>query len=233
MLFDIIALAETGSTNDDAKNAAEAGAPAGTVIWALRQHRGRGRQGRVWASPEGNLYGSIILRPVGGALSYGLYSFVMALALWDAVYDFLPQAHIELKWPNDVLVEGKKISGILLEVGAGWLVIGIGLNIAHFPENPLYPVTSLAAETLSPPSVKVVLDRVLLALADWAVLYEREGFAPLRTAWLAKARKGAMRVRLPNAEIHGEFMDLDHDGVLHLRLPDQSLFKVHAGDVFF
>jgi len=177
----------TTSTNDDLRRAAEAGEAEGLVITAARQSAGRGRQGRVWESPEGNLYCSALLRPSHMPQRAGLYSFVAALAVRDVVAGCLqcspppcgeglgeggvrlgaliqilkqlPQHHpplpnpprkgegtlplITLKWPNDVLVHGKKISGILLEVAGDALIVGIGVNVAHYPENALYPATSL------------------------------------------------------------------------------------------
>lgn len=141
-------LVTTSSTNDDAKRAAEAGEGEGLVVHALQQTAGRGRHGRTWHSPEGNLYCSALLRP-GDARLFGHYSFVAALALADTVRAFVPQVNITLKWPNDVLVNGKKIGGILLEAGEGWLVIGMGLNIRHYPDNAMYPATSLYEQITS------------------------------------------------------------------------------------
>ncbi|MDE1900299.1 MAG: biotin--[acetyl-CoA-carboxylase] ligase [Alphaproteobacteria bacterium] len=233
MRFDIRKFEQTTSTNDDARVAGEAGAPAGTVIWAVRQSAGRGRRGRQWESPEGNLYGSVVLRPAGGRSVYGLYAFVAALAIFETVAGLLPEAKIELKWPNDVLAGGKKISGVLLESGGDFLIMGIGINVRHCPENPLYPVTSLAAEMPAAPPVEDVLNRLLGHIGYWDDILTREGFAPLRQRWLAHARKGAMRVRLPNEEIAGEFADLDENGHLHLLLPDKTTRVITAGDVFF
>ena len=111
-MFDLRRVPVTASTNDDAVKAAEAGEAEGLVIWALRQTAGKGRHGRAWESPEGNLYCSVLLRPKEGTREAGLYSFVAALALYDTVRQCLPVAEIALKWPNDVLVEGEKIAGI-------------------------------------------------------------------------------------------------------------------------
>jgi BirA family biotin operon repressor/biotin-[acetyl-CoA-carboxylase] ligase len=140
MQFNVRRFETTSSTNDDAKEAAEKGAAEGMVVWALSQSGGRGRHGRQWHSPIGNLYCSVVLRPSLGRRFFGFYSFISALAIGDSIKEVLPQADVELKWPNDVLVRGKKISGILLEAGEDFLVIGIGVNILYVPENPLYPV---------------------------------------------------------------------------------------------
>lgn len=234
MQFSIRRFETTASTNDDAKQAAEQGAAQGLVIHALQQTAGRGRQGRQWQSPPGNLYCSVLLRPQMARKDYGRYSFIAALAICDAIRDFLPDAAVELKWPNDVLVNGKKISGILLEAGEGWLVIGMGVNIQHLPENPLYPVTSLAAENALAPSPELVLNKILTALSSWYDIVEAEGFSPIRAAWLSRARKGPMRVRQPDgSEIQGQFADLDPEGNLRLLLPDGIEKSINTGDVFF
>jgi len=127
----------------------------------------------------------------------------------------------------------KKISGILLEAGEGYLVIGMGLNVLNLPENPLYPTTSLASETTTPPPLETVLNKILVALGNWCDTADTQSFAPIRAAWLSHARKGPMRVRLPNGEIQGQFADLDVDGNLRLLLPDGTERSISTGDVFF
>jgi BirA family biotin operon repressor/biotin-[acetyl-CoA-carboxylase] ligase len=234
MKFTIRRIEVTASTNDDAKRAAETGAPEGLVVWALTQTAGRGRQGRAWQSPEGNLYFSVLLRPPLPKRAWGNYSFVAALAISEVVRGFLPDAIVELKWPNDVLAQGKKISGILLESGGDFLIAGIGLNVQNIPENPLYPATSLAAEKSNLPPLEDVLNAILESFNVWYVRMNEKGFAPIRAAWLAEARKGNLRVRLPDkTELVGEFVDLDSEGNLHLRLQDGTERNINAGDVFF
>lgn len=228
----------TGSTNDDAKRAAEEGEAEGLVIRAHRQTAGKGRQGRAWSSPEGNLYCSVLLRPHCSAQETGLYSFVVALAVFDAVQAALPWAQIELKWPNDVLVSGKKISGILLEAAppadgkTEWLVIGVGINVVFFPPSPLYPATSLAAEG-GDMQADDVLQVFLQSLEMWDRTLRHRGFAAVREAWLDKAKRGEMRARLPYGEFTGSFGTLDEQGRLILRLADGSDMAIDAGDVFF
>lgn len=236
--FRLRTLAETGSTNEDAKNQAAEGEAAGLVLRAERQSAGRGRQGRVWDSPPGNLYASVLLRPAVPPQESALYSFAAVLAVYDAVRRALPDADVCVKWPNDVLVSGKKISGLLLEAApmeAGlvpWLVVGVGINVAHHPQGGLYPTTSLAAEGANV-SVESVMESFLVAFDLWRETFIREGFAPLRQAWLAAARKGAMKVRLPHEEIDGTFADLDDKGRLILTLADGTSRAIEAGDVFF
>ncbi len=247
--FHICRLAETASTNDDAKRAAKSGEAEGLVIQALRQTAGKGRQGRAWESPEGNLYMSVLLRPCCSPQEAGLYTFVTALAVYDAVRVFLPQADIALKWPNDVLVNGKKICGILLEAApveyglVDWLVIGIGVNVEHYPENPLYPVTSLmnevarfntsSLEGAGTVTVAETMERVLLKFLEWKQVMLTEGFASVRAAWLGRAKKGPIEARLPNETVRGEFKSLDEHGRLIINLPDSSERAIAAGDVFF
>jgi len=234
MIFNISCLSETGSTNDDVRKAAENGAAEGHVVWALKQKAGRGRGGRLWQSPEGNLYFSVLLRPALPAEDWGLYSFVFALAVSDAVGAFLPSSPIELKWPNDVLVGGQKICGILLEAVEGGLVAGVGINVSHVPENPHYPVTSLAQERAEITGLKTILDKVLESLNFWCGRLTAEGFAPVRENWLKRARKGDMTVRISKGiEIRGRFADLDVRGNLCLTLEGGKRQTISTGDVFF
>jgi len=218
----------TESTNDDAKKAAENGAAQGTVFWALQQKAGRGRHGRAWESPEGNLYFSMILRPKVSVSEWGKYGMLASLAVAEA----LQLAEIQLKWPNDVLVRGKKISGILLEAGEGWLVIGIGINVASCPAAPLYPATCIAEECGSC-QLKSLLLQVLEAVSKWSDLFDLKGFACVRDAWLGLARKGDMRVRLPQGEISGRFAGVDDNGNLLLLAQDGGKRVIHTADVFF
>jgi len=231
-MFDLRRVPVTASTNDDAVKAAEAGEAEGLVIWALRQTAGKGRHGRAWESPEGNLYCSVLLRPKEGTKQAGLYSFVAALALYDTVRLCLPVSEISLKWPNDVLVEGEKIAGILIEAGADWLVIGVGLNVLHHPDSGLYPSTSLLAVGAHDKKLDDILDWLLQNLSHWYGIMREEGFAPIRTAWLKHAVKGRLSVRLPQETITGEFAGLDERGNLRLKLADGSERAIASGDAF-
>lgn len=229
----------TASTNDDAKQAALEGAAEGLVIQAERQINGKGRQGREWNSPVGNLYCSILLRPNCEAIQAGHYSFIAALAVRAALTELLPQANIQLKWPNDVLVHGKKISGILLESAPmhdtkiDWLVIGIGVNCRTHPDNPAYPTSSLKAEGAAMIAADQVLTLLLAQLESWISSYRQHGFGPIRTAWLTYARRGAITARLPDRTYEGEFCDLDPFGRLIIRLADGTEQAIAAADVFF
>lgn len=236
--FRVRVLDVTSSTNEDVKQAAMAGEPEGLVLKAKRQTAGKGRQGRVWESPEGNLYVSVLLRPQCAAQESGLFSFVTALAVHEAVLKVLPQADVKLKWPNDVLVNGKKIGGILLESSGAekdrveWLVIGVGINVSSHPEGTLYPTTSLAAEG-GQVELDDVLEAFLNGLDHWRLTLRHDGFRHVRRSWLAQAQAGAMRVRLSDEEICGQFGGIDEKGRLILRLANGAEQAIEAGDVFF
>ncbi len=223
----------TSSTNDDVKAAAEKNEAEGLVVWALKQTAGRGRHGRVWESPEGNLYCSALLRPKTDASEIGLYSFVVANAMYDTVRQCLPIADISLKWPNDVLVEGQKIGGILLEVADGALIIGVGLNVLHHPEDGLYPSTSLRAAGAEPKPLNEIIDMLLLNLWHWYGVMKKDGFSLVREFWLKHAATGLLKVRLPQGQIEGDFAGLDENGRLKLHLADGSERAIATGDVFF
>ncbi len=232
MEFIVLTIESTASTNDDVKQAALLGGPEGLVIRAETQRAGRGRRGRVWESPEGNLYASVLLRPPFPPRDYGKVSFAAVLAVGEALDSYLPPQAIRLKWPNDVLVDGKKISGILLESIEGGLVVGIGINILRKPEHAQYPATCLADRgtvAISDQTIPAVLNSFLSALDHWYGLLITEGFEPLRTAWIARAQKGTLRVRIKDADIEGVFLDLDSDGSLYLRSPEGTEHRIIAG----
>jgi BirA family biotin operon repressor/biotin-[acetyl-CoA-carboxylase] ligase len=237
----VIALDAVGSTNDEAKTLAAAGAPHGTVVWAGRQEAGRGRRNRAWTSPEGNLYCSTILRPDTGPAAAGQLAFVVALSLADAVAAVAPAATLSLKWPNDVLVNGRKVAGILLESSiraddrVAWVVAGTGVNIRHCPEGTAFPATALDAEVAAPIAPAALLEAYLAALAEGCAQWQRQGFAPIRLAWLARAHGlgGPVTVQLERETLTGRFLDLDAEGGLILDLPGGRQRRVAAGDVFF
>ena len=150
--YRLAALDMIDSTNSEAQRRAAAGAPAGTLIWARQQTAGRGRRGRAWQTPPGNLCFSLLLRPAVTPAVAATLGFVAGLALATAIDQLLPAGRrSELKWPNDLLVEGRKLAGILLEAGASGpsrldhLILGIGVNVVAYPTDLPYPATSLAA----------------------------------------------------------------------------------------
>jgi len=213
----LVALDSVGSTNDEAAQLADAGAPEGTVVWSREQTGGRGRRGRVWASPVGNLYTSTILRPDCPAQRAAELGFAAALA----VADIVPAGReVRVKWPNDVLVDGGKIAGILLESAIGQtgqvqhVVAGIGVNVGFAPQLPemRYPGSALGG------SVEAALEKLTAALAARLAEWRREGFETVRAAWLAKAGPlGAeVDVKLGEGLVRGRFAGLDREGALLL-----------------
>lgn len=241
--FRLKAFDSVGSTNDEAKAFARSGAFEGTIVWAKRQDAGRGRRGRAWTSPEGNLYTSTILRPGRSAAEAAQISFVAALAIADTAESVLPEsAEVRCKWPNDVLVNGRKVSGILLESegeptgGLVWLVLGVGINLRHFPESTEFAATSLAAEGAPTMVPGALLEVYADQLARWYGAWIDHGFGPIRDAWLRRA-KGLgepIVVRLSDRTLTGTFADLDSDGVLLLDRDDGAgRQRIAAGDVFF
>lgn len=230
-------LAEVGSTNDWLLARAET-LPDGHWVIADRQTAGRGRRGRVWNDGAGNLMASVLVRAEGPVQQL---SFVAAVALRETISASGgrgpgPQTPIDglrLKWPNDLLFGGKKLSGILLERSGDALVIGFGVNLAQHPAGLDRPATSLAAAGL----VVAPLDLLVGLAATFArqrARWAASGFEPIRADWLAHAAGVGDRIaaRLGAETIEGRFEDLAPDGALALRLDDGRLRAVHAGEVF-
>ena len=220
--FEIRRHACLGSTNDEALRLAAAGARAGTVVVAATQSAGRGRQGRVWASPPGNLHASVLLRPGVGTERLGELAFLAGLAVAETVAGLLPpERRVSLKWPNDVLVDGAKIAGILIEQAGDAAILGIGLNVAHRPPATPYPATALALAGTEV-EVETVLQRLLAALGAGLALWQAHGFAAIRSAWLAWAHPVGtlLQVRLGGSAetgtIAGRFAGIDPAGALLL-----------------
>jgi BirA family biotin operon repressor/biotin-[acetyl-CoA-carboxylase] ligase len=237
--FTLTALGTVARTNDEAMTLAGSGASEGTLITARVQNAGRGRRGRDWQSPEGNLYLSLILTPPAGMKDATAIGFITALAARTAVAACLADesALVEVKWPNDVLIDGAKVAGLLIEVVPGRtdaLVLGLGINVAHHPADTPYPATSIIAMG-GHVEVVALRDAFCRDFESRYAAYGRDGFAPLRADWLAHARGvgGLVTVNLEGARFDGTFHDIDADGALVLDLGDGVVKKFTAGDVFF
>jgi len=234
--FDVI-----DSTNEEARRLAAAGEPGPIWISAARQTAGRGRRGRAWDSPTGNLAATLMLRPGKFATECAQLSFVAAISAADMLADFAPAAEIRVKWPNDALAGGRKIAGILLEsasVGGEaptWLAIGIGVNLAMYPDGTEFPATSLKDLGATVPTPDDALLHLAAHFAGWYEVWRGEGFAAIRDAWLARAAGLGTRIRarLPNEETSGVFEGLDETGALLLRESAGTVRKISAGEVFF
>jgi len=226
------------STNAEALRLSGTGEQGPLWILADEQTGGRGRLGRSWVSEPGNLYATFLFTTSAGAEAAAQISFVAALAVRDTVAGMLPGRSVAIKWPNDVLVDGAKICGILVEVAANSptvLALGCGLNVAHSPDNTSYPVTSLArggAEAKVSGAFHA-LDRSLSHhLAIWN---DGAGFGRIRQLWEQHAigLGEAVTVQSGSEHITGIFRSLAPDGALILSLANGTLKTIHAGDVRF
>ncbi len=208
------------STSELCRARAEDGEAAGLAVMARRQEQGRGSFGRSWTSPAGNLYLSVLLRPTGSLSEGGLWSLLSAVALAEAVAAVLPDpTALRLKWPNDLMLNGAKLAGILLDSGAtadgcfASLVIGVGVNIATKPKLPDRTPACLA-DIIAPPTPDFMAGRLLDSLGRWIAVQATAGFAPIRAAWLSRGPEigAGMRLLRGPAEITGTFAGLADDG---------------------
>ncbi|MFY9247082.1 MAG: biotin--[acetyl-CoA-carboxylase] ligase [Roseicyclus sp.] len=241
---DRLILPETDSTMaEGARQAAAFTAP--TWICALAQTAGRGRRGRAWAMPAGNFAASLVMRPAGPPAQAALRSFVAALALRDALVAVTGRAEVfTLKWPNDVLLNGGKLAGILLESsGAAGrvdaLVIGIGVNLAATPDTTLLEAGALApVSLLGQTGITITPEDFLTHLAQhfarWEAQFTTHGFGPIRNAWLQNAARIGQNItaRMMRDEITGTFVEIDTQGQLVLETP-KGRQTIAAADIFF
>jgi BirA family biotin operon repressor/biotin-[acetyl-CoA-carboxylase] ligase len=223
-------VAETGSTNDDMAALAAAGEAEGSWLRAERQTGGRGRQGRSWSSPAGNLYASTLVRLRAGDPPAPSLALVAAVALHDTVGSWAPGAAVQIKWPNDLLAGGAKLAGILLERAGDAVVIGMGVNLAHHPEDLARPAMSVAALSGAAPEPDIFLEQLAEVFARYLGLWRGTGLGAIRTAWLKRAHP--LGTPLTTTEGEGLFDGLDPAGALRLRLPHGEVRLIHAGDVF-
>jgi BirA family biotin operon repressor/biotin-[acetyl-CoA-carboxylase] ligase len=242
-LFRLERHAEVGSTNALARDHAASGEPEGLIVLASRQTAGRGRHGRGWASPEGNLYASVLLRPACPLGTAATLSLVTALSVVEALDSALGDpGRLAVKWPNDVLLDGAKLGGILLEGeddgrgGCAWLVVGLGLNLAAAPDGLPYAAASLAVDAGVDLAPAAFLERWLPALDARLAAWREGGFAALRPDWLARAQGlgRAVSLRLGGGEIvRGRFADLGLDGTVLIENELGCLVRYGAGELFF
>lgn len=213
-----------------------------TWIVARTQTAARGRRGRKWVTPEGNLNATLIFRPEATAAEAAKRSFLAANALYQALAIYLPVEKLALKWPNDVLLSGGKVAGILLESsGRGpfvdWLAIGVGVNLQQTPEgitDTLFPPTSLADEGGGNVDPLDFLATLADAYATQEAKLLRLGFDRIRDDWLANAARlgEVITARTGREEITGIFDSIDNDGNLVL-ITGTGPRAIPAADVFF
>ncbi|MEM6596197.1 MAG: biotin--[acetyl-CoA-carboxylase] ligase [Pseudomonadota bacterium] len=238
--YGLILLEETDSTMSEAtRRSADISGP--TWIMAKRQTAAHGRRGRAWSSPEGNFAGTLVLRPSEGAETVALRSFVAALALFDSFVALTGRAEaFSLKWPNDVLMNGQKLAGILLESSGAQgrvdqLTIGIGVNLVSAPptqdlEERATTPTALGADV----SQEDFLAELAHHYAQWETRFTTYGFAPIREAWLSRAAKlgGVITARMTNRELTGTFEGIDAQGNLVLKTA-KTRETIPAAEVYF
>ena len=237
-----VALASVDSTlNEAARSAAQH--PGPTWFTAAEQTAARGRRGRAWVAPRGNFFGTLAL-PLADPADAALRSFVAALALRDALATVASGAQLSLKWPNDVLLSGGKVAGILLESLTAQnkvrgVAIGIGVNLIAAPDpdqvepGAVRPV-SVLGETGFRVTPEAFLNALAPAYARWEATLTTHGFAPIRQAWLNDAARlgEVITARLPTEEITGTFETLDASGYLVLSTP-KGRRSIAAADVYF
>ncbi len=220
MLWKIFQFDELESTNDTAVTY-----PVGSIVVAARQTKGRGRCGRVWQSPVGNLHVSFVLKAPRNNPFW--LSFVAGVCAARAL-----QGHsVRLKWPNDVLLNGKKVCGILLEKVEDKMIVGMGINLVHAPQtDSLYEAAHLGGSV----SVDEMINNLKSAFDHFLPLFEKEGFGLIRAEWMkyAGGLGEKITVCLPNGKAHGVFENIDDTGALVLKTSSGEKMTITAGDIF-
>ncbi len=234
---DIVYKESLVSTMDEAMRLGIADAVAGTVVCAETQAQGRGRLGRQWVSPAGKgIYASLLLRPQTPLSQVAQLTLVSAVAIAQALRE-VSGLEVRIKWPNDILIGGKKIAGILTELNAEmdrvrFVVVGFGVNVNTLTAELPAHATSLKVETQKDFSRILVLQEILRSFEKWLNIFEREGFAPVRESWKKLSCTLGQRVKFvePSLEVTGLAFDLAPDGSLLLRNDLGKVIKKHSGD---
>ncbi len=230
-------LGTTPSTQDVVRGLADTGEEEGLAVQALQQAGGRGRHGNSWTSPMGNLYLSVLLRPACNADKAGQLAFVCAVALSQAIDEVMDDVHTKtLKWPNDILIDGKKLSGILLETSldkhgrVDYLIVGTGVNIFAPPEGAI-GLDSIKKERIA---INTFRDLYLEKLESCYKAWQQSGFTALRHLWLEQAHgmNAPMKIRLPEVTYEGIFRGIDENGTLIAEV-DGKTRTFTAGEVHF
>lgn len=232
---------EIGSTNDlIVEMAINDNSIDNYVICAQKQTNGHGRSGRDWQSPEGNLYFSLLIRPNSSIKDYSLLSFIAAIAISNAIIGLTnSQVNLEHKWPNDILLHGKKIAGILLKSdkskqGLEFVVIGVGINILSNPKQTNFPSGNIKEEL----NIDINKEELLkLFLDNFSIFYQKFvefGFAPIRNLWIKRAFKlnEEINVNLSNKRITAIFRDLNNSGNLILELDNGDVEAVSSAEIY-
>ncbi|MGA7546951.1 MAG: biotin--[acetyl-CoA-carboxylase] ligase [Methyloceanibacter sp.] len=242
--YRLLKLESVDSTNAEARRRSAAGEPGPLWVWSARQSAGRGRAGREWRSEPGNLFASLLITVACPMSVASQLALLAGLAAYDTIAKLLSEETREqllLKWPNDVLLGGAKVAGMLLESANGpqehrsTVVVGTGINLANHPEELAQPATSLAAHGAEV-TPAAALETLAATTHAWLRRWEEgASFQVIRRAWLDRAGPTGrpLRVRLHNEEAEGLFAGLDSGGALRLLMSDGAERRVAAGDVFF
>lgn len=233
----------TASTNADAFRLAEDRAIEGTVVIADAQSGGKGRRGRVWASPAGvNLYCSIVLRPSIMPHEAPQLTFLSAVAVARAI-ELTTRLAPEIKWPNDLLICGKKVAGLLNEMsaetdGINFVILGIGINLNmtadQFPEDLRQPATSLLLESGTRVNRSIFTSTMLNELDRLYADFLAHGFGPIREEWQQRCNASGRQVIVSDTGTEcagGRFIGIDSDGAMLLRSDDNKMHRITSGDV--
>lgn len=224
---------EVGSTNDEAKLLAQSDNYDRFVVTSKKQSSGRGRRGREWIAIEGNLFASFGLKI--DAKYIGELSFIVSLSALEMLKEYNYNLNVKLKWPNDVLVNDKKISGILIEREGSFFIIGIGINVIDYPKNVdlLYDAISMKDVNIQSDRLDV-LNKYIKHLNHCLSEWDANGFEIIKQKWLdnAKSLGKEIIVKFENDEKKGLFSGVDDNGYLLLDI-DGSIEKIYAGDVFY
>lgn len=207
----------------------------GFWLRAEKQTGGKGRLGRVWESPEGNLFCSTVVACRAADPAPSTLSFVTALAVFETIIAYIPDRGVQMKWPNDILVSGAKICGILLERSGDFIVIGIGINVKAAPKVADRKVTSLLGEGLNNDVMASdVLNSLSENLEKTLHQWRNSGLQSILTMWQERAHPVGTSLQVSvdsERKIPGQLEGLTKDGALRLRKTDGTLIEIHAGDV--
>lgn len=233
----------TASTNADAFRLAENGAAEGTAVMADSQTGGKGRRGRVWSSPAGvNLYCSVVLRPPIMPHEAPQLTFISAVAVARAI-EITTRLTAEIKWPNDLLVSGKKVAGLLNEMsaetdGINFIILGIGVNLNmtadQFPDDLRHPATSLLLESGERVDRSRFTGTMLNELDRLYADFLTHGFGPVREEWQQRCNANGRRVLVSDSGTEcagGSFIGIDSDGAMLLRSDEGVIHRITCGDV--
>jgi BirA family biotin operon repressor/biotin-[acetyl-CoA-carboxylase] ligase len=237
--YTVVYLDEVDSTNDEVRRRVELGARSGLWVVAGCQTRGRGRRGREWASARGNFFGSFFIELDSDPKIWSELSFVAALAVRTTIEAVTQGAgEVGLKWPNDVLYNGKKISGLLLESGSGSIlggvIIGVGINLASSPQDTPYETTSIFNESGIEVLASDFLPMLVASFDYYFNIWKAQGFTAIKDLWMEHVtglNKPAL-VQLSNESFKGIFLGLSDNGGGRIHLDDGTERIVLAGDIF-